>query len=254
MTSVPGQPIWVELFTTDPERAAAFYGDLFGWTIHDPGPEYGGYRLFQREGEPVAGLMRNDGSDDAPDSWTVYLESDDVGDTAAMAVAHGGQVLVEPMPIGDLGAMTVLADPAGAVVGAWQPGTHRGFAALGEVNAPTWFEVLTTAYPESIAFYQNVFGWVTSTLSETAEFRYTTLGQDPDAHAGIMDATGWLTSMRMPSGWQFFLRVADADVCVVRAVEQGGELVLPVDETPDGRVGRLVDPTGAVFLVRGPGG
>ena len=56
-----GTPCWVELLTSDPARSQEFYGRLFGWTVEDPGADYGGYKNFQLKGERVAGCMRNDG-------------------------------------------------------------------------------------------------------------------------------------------------------------------------------------------------
>ena len=69
LSSLPGRPTWIELFTTDPDTARTFYGELFGWTVRESGPEYGGYATFLRDGEPVAGLMRNDGQ--GPSAWSV---------------------------------------------------------------------------------------------------------------------------------------------------------------------------------------
>ena len=47
MTStVPGAPIWLELYTSDTAGAQTFYADLFGWTVEDAGPEFGGYLTF----------------------------------------------------------------------------------------------------------------------------------------------------------------------------------------------------------------
>ncbi len=57
-----GTPCWVDLLTSDPERSQEFYGRLFGWTVEDPGADYGGYKNFQLKGEWVAGCMRNDGA------------------------------------------------------------------------------------------------------------------------------------------------------------------------------------------------
>lgn len=261
MTELPGEPVWIELFTADPERAASFYGALLGWTVHDPGPEYGGYLLFHRDGAPVAGCMVRDASDtdDAgsggadtdtgTDTWSVYLETTDATAAAAAAEEHGGRVVVPPMAVGDLGSMVVLEDPGGATVGGWQPGSHAGFAARGEVGAPTWFDLLTTAYPESIGFYERVFGWRTDTMSDTAEFRYTTLGSGDDARAGIMDGSGFLAAMRTPSHWQLHLRVADADAAAESVTMLGGEQVTPLEDSPYGRLCRVADPGGATFMV-----
>ena len=42
----PGDFIWYELMTTDPEAAKAFYDAVVGWTISEGAPEYGGYRMI----------------------------------------------------------------------------------------------------------------------------------------------------------------------------------------------------------------
>ena len=89
MTTLTGEPCWIELFTPDTDAAAAFYGELFGWTATDPDEEHGGYRLFEREGRPVAGLMRNDGSMGAPATWSVYLATDDTAATVEKAREAG---------------------------------------------------------------------------------------------------------------------------------------------------------------------
>ena len=43
-----GAPCWIDLFTSDPDRAVAFYGELFGWTAASAGEEYGGYINFSQ--------------------------------------------------------------------------------------------------------------------------------------------------------------------------------------------------------------
>ncbi|MGZ4588104.1 MAG: VOC family protein, partial [Mycobacteriaceae bacterium] len=59
-STVQGAPCWVDLFTSDMAKAEGFYGGLFGWTAENPGPEYGGYINFHKNGQPVAGCMTND--------------------------------------------------------------------------------------------------------------------------------------------------------------------------------------------------
>ncbi len=251
MTStVPGAPCWIELFTPDTDAAAAFYGRLFGWTATEPDEQFGGYRMFLHDGQPVAGLMANDGTSDSPSAWTVYLASDSVAATVEKATAAGAQVVVGPMQIGDLGHMAGLVDPAGAFVGAWQALEFPGFARRGEIGAPAWFETLSKDYAKSVAFYRDVFGWDAQTMSDTPEFRYTTLGRDENALAGIMDAGGFLGDQ--PARWQFYVEVADTDATVEQATAAGATLVMPVDDTPYGRLAALVDPAGVVFTIMGP--
>jgi len=250
MSALPGEPCWIELFTPDTEAAAAFYGELFGWTATEPDEEHGGYRLFEREGRPVAGLMRNDGSMGGPSAWSVYLATDDAAATVEKARAAGAEVVAGPMQVGDLGHMAVLVDPAGALVGAWQALSFAGTLDRAVDGAPAWFETLSKDYETSVGFYTDVFGWDAQTMSDTPDFRYTTLGRDEHARAGIMDAAGMLGDA--VSRWQFYLQVADTDATVERAVAAGGTLVVPADETPYGRLAVLLDPAGVQFCLLGP--
>ena len=87
-----GAPCWVDLFSSDTDRARAFYGELFGWTSEQSGPEFGGYVNFVKNGAPIAGCMHNDGSQGMPDTWSVYLATDDAQRTADATLANGGQV------------------------------------------------------------------------------------------------------------------------------------------------------------------
>ncbi len=64
-----GAPCWIDLYTSDPDKSCAFYGELFGWTWEVGGEEYGGYITFSKDGVSVAGAMRNDGESGAPDMW-----------------------------------------------------------------------------------------------------------------------------------------------------------------------------------------
>ena len=248
-TPTPGEPCWIELFTPDTDASAAFYAPLFGWTAGEASEEFGGYRMFFHGETPVAGLMVNDGSMGSPSTWSVYLASDDAAATVAKARASGAEVFAE-MQVGDLGHMAMLRDPAGAMVGVWQPLEFGGTGVHAQVGAPAWFETLSTDYPTSVAFYTDVFGWAAHTMSDTEEFRYTTLGKDEDARAGIMDAAGFLGGE--PSRWQFYVQVADTDATVEQAVAAGGTLVQPVDDSPYGRLAVLRDPVGVQFSVMGP--
>ena len=249
-TPVTGEPCYIELFTPDTDAAAAFYGPLFGWTAGEGSPEFGGYRMFLKDDVPIAGLMANDGTSGSPSTWSVYLSTDDIERTLARTTQAGGTVLHGPMQIADLGSMAMLVDPAGAVVGAWQAETFAGTGLIAEPGAPGWFETLSTDYAASVGFYTDVFGWDVTTMGDTDEFRYSTLGKDDDARAGIMDAAGFLGDQ--PSRWQPYLMVEDTDAAVAQAVELGGSVDTAPQETPYGRLAVLVDPAGVAFSVMGP--
>lgn len=250
-TLVLGAPCWIDLYSSDTERAKDFYGRLFGWTAFDPGAEYGGYFIFQRDGKAVAGCMGNSGEEGHPDAWTVYLHTDDVDRTVADAKAKGAQVIVEPMDVTENGRMALVVDPGGAAIGAWEPKEVKGFEIRSEVGAAAWFELHTNRYADAVSFYTDAFGWDAHTMSDEPDFRYTTLGQGEGALAGIMDATTY-RSADEPSHWDVYFEVEDADASCKLARELGATVVDEPHDTPYGRLATLLDPTGTRFkLIQG---
>ena len=89
-----GSPCWIDLMTADPQRSMDFYSELFGWTYEVGDQEkYGGYTMAFKDGQPVAGLMKNDGQSGYPDVWSTYLRVDDIGAAVDAAAANGGSGL-----------------------------------------------------------------------------------------------------------------------------------------------------------------
>jgi uncharacterized protein len=251
-TAPIGAPCWVDLMTSDTERSRAFYRDLFGWTADEPNEEFGGYINFRKNGALVAGCMASQPEAAMPDVWSVHLATDDAAKTLEAATANGGQVYVQPMQVADLGTMAVVSDVGGAAVGAWQPGTFHGFEVFGEAGTPSWFELHTRSYDAAVAFYTKAFAWDAHAMSDTPEFRYTTLGKDDGALAGIMDGSGYLTDAD-PGGWSVYFGTDDTDKSLARIVDLGGAILQPAEDTPYGRLAEASDPTGARFkLVKSP--
>jgi predicted enzyme related to lactoylglutathione lyase len=245
-TLVVGAPCWIDLYSSDTARAAEFYGQLFGWTAEPPEEGFGGYFTFTKDGKHVGGCMHNDGQTGVPDVWTVYLMTDDIEATAEAAVRNGGQVHLAPMAVAENGHMAMLADAGGAAVGVWQPGTQQGFEVRNELGTPSWFELHTRDYDATVGFYRDVFEWDAHAVSDTPEFRYTTLGEGDDQLAGIMDATAFLPD-GVPAHWSIYFGVPDADAALKEIVALGGKVLRPAEDTPYGRLAQAADPTGTSF-------
>jgi predicted enzyme related to lactoylglutathione lyase len=245
-TAPIGAPCWVDLFTSDPDASRAFYCELFGWKAEEPNPDFGGYWNFFNDGVHVAGGMRNDGTSGAPDAWSIYLATDNAQATIAAATATGSQVIVPAMPVADLGTMGVVTDPGNATIGMWEPGLHKGFGIYDEPNTPSWFELHTRDYDASVAFYRDVFKWDAHAMSDTPEFRYTTLGEGDGVLAGIMDGTAYLPA-GVPAVWSVYFRVDDTDAALKEIERLGGTVTEPAQDTPYGRLAAANDPTGARF-------
>ena len=112
--------VWDELGTTDVDGAQRFYEAVFGWTGVDPGPDFGGYRIFNRGDTGVAGFMANP-DPSIPPHWQPYVAVEDVDGTAAKAKDLGGIVVAEPMDIPTVGRFAIIQDPQGAVFGILKP-------------------------------------------------------------------------------------------------------------------------------------
>src|SRR5919204_782027 len=111
--------VWEELATSDADAAQRFYEQVFGWTTADMGPEYGGYRIFNRGETGVAGLMAPE--DPVPTHWKPYVAVEDPDATVAKATELGGETLLEPMDVPKVGRLAVLRDPQGAPFGIIRP-------------------------------------------------------------------------------------------------------------------------------------
>lgn len=253
-----GAPIWFDLMSSDPTKAAAFYGELFGWETEPPREEFGGYQNFTKNRKRVAGLspyMQEAGG--PADVWSIYLHTTDAEATARAVEAAGGTIMVPPMAVGDEGTMLVGVDPAGGVIGFWQPGTHVGYTEHGDHGTPYWFEEHTKDYAKSVAFYAGVVG---------ARIEEVGTGGDPNAvgpdhygqmfigdmsYSGIMDAAK-LHPAEVPSFWQVYITVDDVDASVKHAQELGGTALMPGEVTPYGTLAVITDPLGAVIALGHP--
>lgn len=245
----PGTPCWVDLSVDDPGRAKAFYSALFGWEAQEGPPEAGGYLLCMVDGQPVAGIGPKMGSGEAPNAWTTYLASEDADQTADKIASAGGQVLMAPFDVMDVGRMTIATDPDGAVFGVWQAAKHTGMQLANEPGAVCWNENMSRNFDANKAFYQAVFGYEYDDMSSEG-FSYATFRTAGDALGGI-GALGEPAPAEVPAHWMTYFMVADTDDALTTATSLGGHVMRPAWDTPYGRMAIASDDQGAVFALMG---
>lgn len=247
-----GVPSWIDHNGPDPAKASEFYRALFGWDIMEGGPEFGGYNLATKEGKPVAGIGPQMGGP-GPSSWATYVNVDSADDVTEKVLAHGGTVLVQPMDVMDQGRMAVFADPAGAVIGIWQPGTMKGAGLVNEHGTLGWNELVTSDVEGSKAFYGAVFGWGHASHEGGPPGGYTEWKVGGRTMGGMMAKPPGMPA-EIPSYWGVYFVVPDVDATVAKANELGGGVFLPAFDSPQGRIAGIVDPFGAMFSVISPTG
>ena len=237
----PGVPCWVDTWQGDAGAAAGFYTQLFGWEAAR-GDDYSMFRLRGRE---VAGLG---GQAIEPVAWTTYVQVDDAAAAAQRVTEAGGSVLREPFDSLEGGRIAVVADPAGAVLGLWQLGEHRGAELVNEPGA--WaMSVLTQPDPQRAkAFYRAALGWEAEAFGPATLFRLPGyVGGEPQQPVP-RDVIAVMTEGG-PARWTPGFWVHDADAAAARAAELGGEVLAPPADTGVGRTALLADPAGAVFSI-----
>src|SRR4051812_19292787 len=205
-------PCWVDTARADPETAVAFYSGVFGWEFEDRAPA-GAPRSSsgaRARGREAAAVGSRAAREPAAPAWNTSIRVDSVDDAAATVDDAGGTVLMEPFDVLDAGRMAVVADPGGAVFFLWQEKSQEG-----------WSELYTRHLAAARAFYAELFGC------------------EPDEGG---DGHG-------PPYSNVTFAVDDPDAIADRAVELGGEVVVPPSDGPHARIAVLRDPDGAVFSI-----
>ncbi|MEV6349412.1 VOC family protein [Actinoplanes sp. NPDC051851] len=226
----PLTPCWVELASADPARAAQFYGELFGW-------ESAGDR-FKLGGRAVAGLTRS--QPDRPDGWLTHLSTTDLDDTLEQVALAGGTCLSHPAGAHG-GRRAIVADPAGAVLGLWEPTDFGGAQAGGEPGTMSWPELITDDPIAAARFYGSAFGWLLRHEFGTGEW----LNQAHDAIAGL--APGYRGAW-----WRAAFQVEDITAAADHCERLGGALITEPVEAGLSAYAELRDPFGARFTVVAP--
>jgi predicted enzyme related to lactoylglutathione lyase len=247
-----GMPCWVDLATTDPDGARAFYTGLLGWESERPAGATL-YEVLTLRGLPVAGLMPLSPpmlEAGVPPTWTSYVYVDDVDDAVSAATAAGGQVpgpAFSPAP----GLRIAIAiDPGSAVIGFLEGPREGGARVMDEPGAITWFELATRTPEAAATFYEDVFAWEARSAPVGGQ-AYTVFAAEDREVAGMieMDDSWGGAAPR----WGICFAVEDCDETLARAGELGGRAAgEALTISGIGRYAALSDPQGAEFAVIGP--
>jgi hypothetical protein len=249
-----GSFIWYELLTADPDAAAAFYGEVIGWTAASAGQPGMDYRIFSAGGAPVAGHMKlPDGAERAGmrPGWLGYIGVDGVDSAVAEIEAASGKVHMPAMDLEGVGRMALVADPQGVpfyVMRGESEEASNSFAPMAPGHC-NWNELSTPDQDGALAFYTGRFGWQAGEVMPMGEMGgYQFIEQDGAMIGAIMTA---------PPGqrpaWKFAFGVADIDEAAARIPAAGGTVRHGPVEVPGGAFAVMADDLeGTPFMVVGP--
>lgn len=246
----PGTFCWVDLATTDPAGAKAFYGELFGWEAEDmPAGEAGTYTMLSLDGDEVCALYELEAGRremGIPPHWFHYVSVEDVDATAARASELGGTVYGEAFDVLDSGRMAIIQDPTGAVLAAWEPRAHAGAGRVNDVGCLTWNELQSRDPETADAFYAGLFDWETEPM-EDGKLAYVLIKNAGSSNGGIMPMTEQHGDA--PPYWLAYFTVPSCDGAVAKVQELGGDVLVGPLDIGDGKIAVVRDPQGAAFAI-----
>jgi uncharacterized protein len=248
-----GSFCWLELGTSDQAAAKKFYSNLFGWTAEDvPMAPDMPYTMFRKDGSDVCGayrLMKEQVDAHVPPHWMLYVKVESADASAAKAVKLGGQQVVPPTDIPNVGRFATLQDPTGAIISIFQPGEHRGMTIFGSVGALCWADLNTKDPATASKFYSDWLGWKFDLGKDG--YRHIINGTSREDMIGGIPPQ--INAPATPAHWMSYFHVADCKASASKAAQLGASTIMPANLMPDvGTIAVFADPQGAAFALYQP--
>lgn len=249
-----GKFIWHDLISDDPAGTEAFYGELFGWEFRSLELLGASYWVISLDGKPIAGMVDQSGLAAQRDisQWMSVLSVADPDEAVTIVREEGGQVLREPVSIGDRGTIAVFADAQGAHFATLTTvtGDPLDEELLPPEGAFLWHELWTADVVDAADFYARLGNLDTSAgesegVSGADAIEYRLLRSGKLTRGGIRS----LPQADMPSLWMPYLRVETLvrlEQLLAKVPALGGEvLVSAVARPAGGHVAVIAGPSGA---------
>ncbi len=241
----PGAITYLHIPAADVKQAAEFYRDVFGWTVDHRDD----HRATFDAGGLLGGAWLSDHLAVVEPGLLPYIYVTEIAHTVARIAAHGGAIVAEPYPEGQL-TIATFRDPAGNVIGLWHdttrsssatespaPDAARSVAPVPEHLRRVTPRLVLTDAAAAIDFYARAFG-----ARQIGERHCAPDGTLIHAELEIGDAIVMVTE---GTGYRALMCTywPDVDAAWERAVGAGAQVLHPLaDQFYGERGGRVKDP------------
>ncbi|MBK6917610.1 MAG: VOC family protein [Deltaproteobacteria bacterium] len=238
----PGQFVWREILTPNPDDSVRFYGEVLGWkTERAPMADGKTYTMFKLGEQPVGGCFELP-APGVPPHWALYVSTTDVEASVAKATAAGGKVIMGATDIEGFGRFATFSDPQGAVINVWSSPRgdgERAADAQPQTGEFCW-EQLNSSDPKAAhAFYGQLFGWTESSSGA---------GMEVWSAGNVQVASRMQTPPGVPSHWLTYVVVDALSAANARVEKQGGKVLMPKIDIPTvGSISVIQDNVGAML-------
>jgi uncharacterized protein len=231
------QVVHFELNGPNPDAAASYYGELFGWHTQAIPGDY--ILIDTHAGDGINGGM---GKRDDP-ATRIYVENQDITTLLEKAESLGAKTVTPVTVMPDVVTFATFLDPQGNEIGLVQSSDQPGPGVSQGDNPPVaWFEILSGDPKAAWGFYQDLFGWEIET-AETEGFVYGQIeGQDGGISGGIGGSQDGQPRVNL------YARVDDLTKYLERAESLGGAATIqPMDVGQGTSIAMFADPQGTWF-------
>lgn len=250
MQTAGGHFVWHDLSTTDVDRAQKFYGEVASWKAQ-PWEDARHYTVWMNGDSAIGGVMpvgKGARMGNMPAGWLPYACVYDVDACARQAVKLGGRIVSGPTEMPNVGAWAIIEDPAGGVIGMFEP--TQAIPANGEPKHGefSWHELATSDYKAAFDFYRQLFNWEKTDEHDMGEMgTYFMFGQKGRPYGGMFNRK---EGMPGEAGWLSYVRVPDVDAGAAAVKRLGGQVTVGPMDVPGGdRVAMCRDPQGSAFAL-----
>ncbi len=249
-----GKFVWFEHWShdaTNTDKTKAFYTELFGWTFQDQEMAGQTFTTINLADKAIGMIMTSEKVPKAKKAmWMGYISTADVDGAAAKAKEAGGTIHLEPTNMEGVGRFAVIGDKDGAVYGVVKTTAGDAKQAKPNMNEFGWMELWTKKGTEQAeAYYTAALGYQVQPFPMKKGKNYSMLSYDNNPYAGIIQAP----QAKYANNWVPYVPVENVDEIIKKAKKAKGKTIgKPLDIDGVGRIGYLIDPSGAVIGVMTP--
>lgn len=235
----------IEIPGTDPQAAAQFYGDLFGWEMgYDPTYDY---RTFVAPPGISGAFVRNDGEHGRTGEILLHIATGDIDATLRKVEALGGQTVLPKTEVPGIVWYATFGDPTGNRIGLSTTVSGEFAASPPTPHAIVHVEIPAHDPQEAARFYNGVFGWE---IRRDEALDYTGFDINGRGGGGFPKVGEYGATVGQ---LVLYVWTDDVDGMLAKARGLGAQIAMPKTVIPNvGWFGAFIDPSGVPIGVFDP--